>query len=240
MNIKVDNREDKNRIKSCVKFYTGEKYNAKKRMHLGNGNSVFVEQLTVGDYIFDDKVCFEYKTASDFIGSVMNGRVFKQARYIQQYPFSYVIIVGNVAKEINSRNEWKYWSSRGRLKTFTVNQALGAIARLAKEGKVLQCDNQQQAFYLMQKTAVKCLEDSKVKGIDKPSFKLTDPIASFLGCIYINDTSRLPMKQAVLIREHCHLESLSDLLDVTYDDLIKIKGVGKKTAEAVLEAIGEK
>lgn len=241
MNIKIDNRENKKRIASCVQFFTGKKYSTKKENQVYVGeNVVHVEQLVVGDYIFDDKVCFEYKTSSDFIKSVMNGRVFKQAKYIQQYPFCYVIIVGNIAKEIQSQNQWKYWNRKGRLKTFTVNQALGAIARLAKDGKVLQCDNQQQAFYLMQKVALKCLENDSAKAIDKPRFKLTDPIASFLSCIYINETSRLPMKQAILIREHCHLESLRDLLDVTYDDLIRIKGIGKKTAEAVLDAIGEK
>lgn len=224
MKIKIDNREDNRRIKSAEKFF--------------KGHNTIVETLTVGDYVFEDRVCFEYKRADDFIGSIIDGRVFKQARNMQQYPFSYVIIVGNVAKEINSRNERKYWNSKGGLKSFTVKQYLGAVARLSVDGKVIHADNQQQAFYLMESVATKCLEDASVKGIDKPKFKLTDPIASFLGCIYVNETSRLSMKQAVLIREHCKLETLNDLLNVTYDDLIKINGIGEKTARAVIEAIG--
>lgn len=237
MNIKIDNREDRKRIKSCIKHYTGENYKVKKNQYTGKGNVATVGTMTVGDYIFDDKVCFEYKRADDFIGSVINGRVFKQSRNMQQYPFSYVIIVGNVAKEINTRNERKYWNGKGKLKSFTIKQYLGAVARLSVDGKVLHVDNQQQAWTLMGSLASKCLEDATVKGIDKPSFKLTDPIASFLGCIYVNDTSRLAMSQAVLIREHLHLETLSDLLDVTYDDLIGIKGVGEVTATAVIKAI---
>lgn len=237
MKIKVDNREDARRIKSCVKFYTQKKYEPTKKSYSGGGNSLEIDQLIVGDYIFDNKVVFEYKTANDFIGSVINGRVFKQSRNMQQYPFSYVVIVGDVAKEINSRNEKRYWNKYGKLKSFTVKQYLGAVARLSVDGKVIHCSNQQQAFYLMQSIAEKCLEDTTVKAVDKPSFKLTDPIASFLGCIYVNNNSRLPMKQAILIREHCHLESLEDLLRVEYEDLIKIKGIGKKTAEAVIEAI---
>ena len=237
MKIKVDNREDSKRIKSCVKFYTSKGYDPTKKLYNGDGNTLSIEQLVIGDYIFDNKVCFEFKTANDFIGSIIDGRVFKQSRNMQQYPFSYVIIVGDVAGEINSRNERRYWNKHGNLKAFTVKQYLGAVARLSVDGKVLHCDNQQQAFYLMKSVAEKCLEDTDVKGIDKPSFKLTDPIASFLGCIYINKTSRLSMKQAVLIREHCHLESLQDLLELEYDDLIRINGIGKKTAEAVIEAI---
>lgn len=237
MNIKIDNREDKKRIKSCVKYFTGENYKAKKNSYNGKGNIATVGTMTVGDYIFDDKVCFEYKRADDFIGSVMSGRVFKQSRNMQQYPFSYVIIVGNVAKEINTRNERKYWNGRGKLKSFTVKQYLGAVARLSVDGKVLHVDNQQQGWILMESLASKCLEDASVKGIDKPSFKLTDPIASFLGCIYVNDTSRLAMNQAVLIREHLHLETLTDLMNVTYDDLIGIKGIGEVTATAVIKAL---
>lgn len=237
MKIRIDNREDKKRIKSCIKYYTGENYKKKVDTYTGNGNVAKVETMTVGDYIFDDKVCFEYKRADDFIGSVIDGRVFKQSRNMQQYPFSYVIIVGNVAKEINTRNERKYWNGRGKLKSFTIKQYLGAVARLSVDGKVLHVDNQQQGWILMESVASKCLEDASVKGIDKPSFKLTDPIASFLGCVYVNDTSRLSMKQAVLIREHLHLETLSDLLDVEYDDLIGINGIGEKTAKAVMEAI---
>lgn len=237
MNIKIDNREDKKRIKSFVKYFTKKNYDPTKKQYNGENNAVSIGQLPIGDYVFDDRVCFEYKTANDFIGSIIDGRVFKQSRSIQQYPFSYVIVVGDVAREINSRNEKRYWNKKGKLKAFTVRQYLGAVARLSVDGKVLHCDNQQQAFYLMQSVSEKCLEDSTVKGVDKPSFKLTDPVASFLGCIFVNNSSRLSMKQAILIREYCHLESLEDLLNVEYDDLIRIKGIGKKTAEAVINAI---
>ena len=225
MRIRIDNREDNRRIKSAEKYFRK------------SNNETIVETLTVGDYVFEDKVCFEYKRADDFIGSIIDGRVFKQARNMQQYPFSYVLIVGDVAKEINKRNERKYWNSRGNLRAFTVKQYLGAVARLSVDGKVLHCNNQQQAFYLMESVANKCLEDASVKGIEKPRFKLTDPIASFIGCIYVNDHSRVPMKQAVLIREHLHLETLEDLLEVEYDDLIGIKGIGEVTATAVIKAI---
>jgi DNA integrity scanning protein DisA with diadenylate cyclase activity len=99
-------------------------------------------------------------------------------------------------------------------------------------------DNNQQAWTLMKYLVEKILDDDKdIKSVDKPQFKLTDPIASFLGCIYVNNSQRLSIKQAVLIREHLHLETLKDLLDVTYDDLVGIKGIGSKTAKAVIDVI---
>lgn len=237
MNIKIDNREDKSRISSCVHFYTKTDYHNDCKEYHGFNNHITIDTLAIGDYIFDDKVCFEYKTASDMINSIMDGRIFKQAQHMEQYPFSYVIVIGNVADEINRRNEPKYYNKYNRMRTFTLKNYLGALARLYTYSRVIHLDNQQQCWILMEYLVSKLLEENDVQPLDKPSFRLTDPIASFLGCIYVNKNQRVSSKQAVLIREHLHLETLSDLLNVTYDDLIGVKGIGSKTARKIMEVL---
>lgn len=237
MNIKVDNREDKSRISSCVKFFTNKDYHKDVQQYHGNLNHITVSQLPIADYVFEDKVCFEFKTPSDIINSIIDGRIFRQAEHMNQYPFSYVIIVGNVSEEINRRNEPKYWNKYNKIRTFTIKNYLGALARLYTYTTVIHVDNNQQCWVLMQYLVEKLLANNNVKSVDKPSFKLTDPIASFLGCIYVNNTQRLSIKQAVLIREYLHLETLEDLLNVTYEDLVSIKGIGSKTAKAVIDVI---
>ena len=224
MKLVIDNREDNKRINSATRFF--ETYTVK------------TEQLPIGDYVFEDKIVFEYKTPSDMINSIMDGRIFKQAYNMKQYPFSYVIIVGNVADEINRRNEPKYWNKYNKIRTFTIKSYLGALARLYTYTNVIHVDNNQQAWTLMQYLVEKLLEDNQdIKSVEKPQFKLTDPIASFLGCIYVNNSQRLSIKQAILIREHLHLKTLEDLLNVTYEDLVGIKGIGSKTAKAVMDVI---
>ena len=237
MRIKIDNREDNRRIASCVKFFTNLEYNPKTIEYHNLNNHMSIETLAIGDYIFDDKVIFEFKTASDLINSIMDGRVFKQATNMKQYPFSYIIVVGNVAEEINRRNQPKYFNKYNKMRTFTLKNYLGALARLNTYSNVIQLDNNQQVWILMSYLVSKLLEDNDVQPIDKPSFKLTDPIASFLGCIYVNKNQRVSSKQAVLIREHLHLETLDDLLQVTYDDLIGVKGIGSKTARKIMEVL---
>lgn len=81
---KIDDREDGKRIESAMKFF--------------NENGVQTKQtrLPVGDYLFNDKLVFEWKTPSDFVSSIMDRRIFKQTQRMRQYPFSYIIIVGNV------------------------------------------------------------------------------------------------------------------------------------------------
>ena len=235
MLVEIDNREKNQRIKSAVKFYTDLEWNKNQLQYKGNGNTVNIETLAVGDYVFDKRVCFEYKTSPDIIGSIMDGRVFKQVERMQQYDKNFVIIVGDVSEEINQRNYTNYWNKYGKLKQFTIKSYLGAVARLSQQTNVLHVKNQQQAFYLMQSIVEKV--GKNVKKVDKPSFKLTDPIASFLGCIYVNDTTRISSKTAVSIREYLHLETLDDLLGIERKDLLKVNGVGKQTADAIIKVL---
>lgn len=223
MKLQIDNRESNNRINSARQFFTDYQ--------------VEVGSYPVGDYIFDKKICFEYKSANDIISSIIDGRVFRQVERMKQYPFSYVIVVGNVAETINERNA-NYWNRRNQVKQFTVRNYLGALARLQIESRVIHVDNNQQCWTIMDFLAKKLLDDNpNVRGVDRPKATLSDPIATFLSCIYINDSQRLGIKTAVMIREYLKLENLSDLLSVTYEDLVKVKGVGSKTAKRIMDVL---
>ena len=57
MKVTIDSRE-KDRVRSASKYFKDQ------------GLEVEVSELKVGDYLFDDKVCFEYKTIPDFIASI--------------------------------------------------------------------------------------------------------------------------------------------------------------------------
>ena len=227
MILKIDDRESKSRIKSAQKFFSTRGYGTE------------VEHLTVGDYVFHDRICFEYKTASDMIGSIKDGRVFRQARNMLQYEYSYVIVEGSVAKQIHEDNKKAYWyTTRGKKNSFTVNAWLGAYARLETYSDVLIVDNRNQAWQLMDSLVSKIFADNlNVKMVERPQSGLTNPIASYLSCIYINDSQRLPVQTALNIIDELGLEKHKDLDSVQYDDLIRVDGVGKKTAEAVIEAI---
>ena len=224
MKLQIDNRESNTRISSACQFFDDD-------------YDIQVGSYPVGDFIFDDKVVFEYKTAPDIVSSIIDGRVFRQVERMKQYPFHYVIVVGNVAEHINERNA-NYWNRRNQVKQFTVRNYLGALARLQIESRVIHVDNNQQAWVIMDFLTKKLLDDNpNVRGVDRPKATLSDPIATFLSCIYINDSQRLGIKTAIMIREYLHLESLNDLLQVTYEDLVGVKGVGSKTARRIIDVL---
>lgn len=220
----IDNRESNTRIDSACQYFN-------------DSYDIEVATYPVGDFIFDNKVVFEYKTANDVISSIIDGRVFRQVEKMKQYPFSYVIIVGNVAQTINERNA-NYWTRKNHVKQFTVRNYLGALARLQIDSKVIHVDNNQQCWTVMDFIVKKLLSDNpNVRGVDRPKITLSDPVATFLSCVYINDSQRLGIKTAVMIREYLHLESLKDLLEVEFEDLVKVKGVGVKTAKKIMEVL---
>lgn len=224
--LKIDARESDSRKEGAYQFFSFKSYD------------VSVKQLPVADFVFDDKVVFEWKEPNDFIKSVMDGRVFRQSKKMQQYPFHFVIIVGSVPDEIRSRysdyenpfySKYRY----GKVKGFTLKNYLGALASLFVNDKVIIVENESQAFTLMDFLVRQILEfNADVKSVDKPVTKMTDSVATFLACI---DT--ISIKKAVLIRESLKLESLRDLLEVSYEDLTGIKGIGAKTARKIIEEI---
>lgn len=223
--LEIDNREKESRKESAYQFFV-EDYD------------VSVVQLPVGDFLFDKKVVFEYKTANDMISSIMDGRIFRQSKRMQQYPFHFVIVVGNVFDEIhnryNSPENPLYWKYRtGKVKPFTVKNYIGALATLYEHDKVIPVDNEHQAFTLMGYLSRNILErNPDLKGIDKPVCKMTDSVSTFLACI-----DGISIKKAVLIRDALNLQNLRDLLSITHKDLVSIKGIGSKTAAVIISEI---
>lgn len=227
MILEIDNREAEHRRESAYQFFTMKNY------------EVSVKQLPISDFLFDRKVAFEWKTPNDMINSIMDGRVFRQSKKMKQYPSSFIIVVGDVFQEIHDRYEspenpfyakYRY----NKMKGFTIRNYLGGLATLYENGNVIHVQNENQAFTIMDYLARNIIErNPEWKSVDKPVTKMTSSVATFLACI-----DGISIKKSVMIVNYLHLETLRDLLSVSYDDLVAIKGVGSKTAMKIMEEIG--
>jgi Fanconi anemia group M protein len=66
------------------------------------GALVNVRSLEIGDFIVSQKVCIEKKTYSDFIASIIDGRIFEQASLLRKnFEKPIIIIEGYSNREIN-------------------------------------------------------------------------------------------------------------------------------------------
>ena len=215
MNITIDTREQ-NRIETATQYYESQ------------GHNVTIKELPIGDYIFQDKVVFEYKTIPDFITSIQDGRVFNQAiNMSENYDHHYIIIQGD--EHTRSR-------SIGMSKNYipvNITQYLGAIASLNRFTTVIESYNPiiQEAYYRMLITAKKALQDKPI--VRKFPRKHRNPAFNYLCyCVYgINS------KKAKVICDTYELECLDELFELNIAKLMAIEGIGEKTAKNIIEAI---
>ena len=215
MQITIDNREQ-SRIQSATEYYTKQ------------GLEVEVTELEIGDYLFDNKVVFEFKTVSDFVSSIQNGKIFNQAiNQAENYPHHFVVIQGDEHSRAKALAMSKHYHQ------VTYFGYLGAIASLNRYTTVIESYSPhiQEAYYRMLITAKKSLSTKPI--VKKFPHKDKNVAFNFL-CYSIYGIN---WKKAKLIVDTLNLKTLNDLMKLNIDDLTKIEGIGEKTAQNILNNI---
>lgn len=189
------------------------------------GLDVSVENLEYGDYVFDDKVAFEYKTMSDFISSIQDHRVFNECiNQAENFDWHYLIIQGN------EHDRSKCLAMTRNYVPVTIFQYHGAIASINRYSTVMEVYSPfiNESFYKMYIQAKKDLSDKPVV----KKFPRKDKNYAFNWLCYCN--YGVNAKKAQLIVDELGLKTLTDLQRLTYDDLTMIKGIGDNLANRIL------
>ena len=187
-----------------------------------------VTNLQYGDYVFDNKVAIEYKTMADFIASIQDNRVFNEAiNQAENFDWHYVLIHGN------EHDRTKCIAMTKNYIPVNLFQFHGAIASINRYSTVIECYSPfiNEAFYKMY---IQAKKDLSTKPVIK-KFPRKDKNAAFNFLCY--SIYGINWKKAKLITDTYNLQSLTDLLELTTEDLQKIEGIGKKTATNIIEAI---
>ena len=218
LKLYVDSREQ-SRIDRAIKYYTGQ------------GIPVEVKELPIGDYLFTDgenEVVFEFKTIADFIGSIIDNRVFNEAiNQAENFDHHFVVIHGD------EHTRSKCLAMTKNYQRVTIFQYIGAMSSLNRYTTVLEVYSPfiDEAFYRMLSQTRKCLSSKPV--VKKFNKKVKNPAFNWLCyCNY-----GLNAKKSQLIVDELGLETLSDLQRLELSDLTKIKGIGEATAHRIMEGL---
>lgn len=218
MKVLIDAKEKERKLRALEYYKLDLKYPSK------------IANLDYGDYLFDNKVVFEYKTIDDFLGSIINSSVFHEAsNQAMVYPYHYVIIEGDLFKHL--AKSFKIPAIRNHYKTqkkyngVMSHRYIGAVRSLRTFTNVLTAPTEKGAFKEMVLQSMKCLEAKDYGGVIRPPVNTTNPIDSVTG-----DVSRIGVKHSRKIRESLGISTLEDLYNCDYDDFISVKGIGNKTA----------
>lgn len=216
----IDSREQK-RIEIAKEYFT------KNFDELKTDYKVKVQELKTGDYVFNNQVCFEYKTQSDFISSIIDGRVFNEAiRQSETYPYHFIIIQGT------NRDRKKALEYAG---SFNLKQYYGAIARLNTYTTVIQSTGlTEDAFYQMHIQTNKCLDNKTVK-VKHFDVKSGNPAFNAL-CYCLDDVADTRAKTIV---NTLNLKTWSDVYHLTKQDLLHVDGIGEVLSESIINQINQ-
>ena len=186
------------------------------------GAKVKLISLKVGDYIVSDRVCVERKFSEDFINSIIDGRLFKQAEELKDnFEKPILIIEGNYFRETMNQN--------------AIKAAIASIILDYEIPIIMTRDEEETArtiFWLAKREQTETKRPVGIKGKKKPK-NLKDLqeniLSSFPGVSVV--LSKRILKQFKTIRDFANAEE---------SDLIKIDGIGKILAKRLCKVLREK
>ena len=187
-----------------------------------------VAHLEYGDYIFvggnGTKVCFEYKTGSDFLASIHSNRLHNQiAKNIENYDYTFVIVEAFNLEKVMRKF---YYQTGINIDRHRIN---GTVARINTVSTIIFTQTRDAAFDLMQRQAYKIINDNPY--LYKFGRKDINPALNYLSSI-----RGISSKAEVIVRE-CDIHNLEDLLNITVDDLVQVKGIGEARAKQIIKKI---
>ncbi|MEM0026762.1 MAG: ERCC4 domain-containing protein [Ignisphaera sp.] len=193
---------------------------------LSKGVTVMFKFLSVGDYVISNSIGIERKTASDFIRSLVDGRLFDQAtRLVNEFEKAIMIIEGSLKEAAKLSN-----IRRGAI--------IGAYITLALDVGIITLssrDEEETAEIIKRIAARQGKSKNAMISVKKPSQK---PLSSDImeWQLYILQAfPHVGPKIAVRILEK--FGSIYNFCTASPSDLMKIEGLSEKRATEIYQVI---
>ena len=209
---------------------------AKLVMQKAKALSIKYEQrwIEIGDYVFDD-VCFEAKSATDFLGSVLSKRMWTQLDNMDRhYKTNIVIIHGDMQEAI--MNVIENAPSKMPIGTRSImlnNKFLGAIGRITLDTdiKPFWVQSEEEAALII--TAICKMKPITRETIEPQVFKrlTTDDLRLDL----LSSIKGVSIKKAkLLIKQY---GSIMEIGECSAFELQAIEGIGETLAKRIISTL---
>ncbi|MBN2421528.1 DEAD/DEAH box helicase family protein [Candidatus Woesearchaeota archaeon] len=193
-----------------------EKQNGIMKQLIELGIKIDLKRLDVGDYQLSDRCIVELKTVSDFVDSIIDGRLLEQLKYLVKYERPILIIEG--IEDLYSQRNLHPNAIRGMLSTIAVSYGI----------PIIQTKNNKETAEMLRIIA-KREQDPERK---QHALHQKKPITDKELQEYI--ISSLPNVGPSMAKELLHnFRSIRKMMTSNEEELKKIPGVGDKTSKEI-------
>jgi Fanconi anemia group M protein len=178
-------------------------------------------QLEIADYICSSNVVIERKTHSDFIASIIDGRLFEQAKELKEnFKRPIIIVEGYSNREINDN------ALKAALASLVVDFGISLINTRNPY------DTARLIYWIAKKE-----QKEKKKGI---AFKVKKKPKE-LKLLQERIVASLPGVSSIISKKLLsYFGSVENVFKANEDELKKVKGIGRKLAAKIRKVLGEK
>ena len=189
------------------------------------GAIVSSRQLKVGDYIASDRVGIERKTITDFLGSIMNQRLFKQLGELSESFESPVLVIEGNPELLWHGSSMHPNALRGALASITVDYRVPIIWTMnARETAA-------QIHWIAYREQLKSRNGVSIRGEKLPMEKPKQQEYIVAGLPFVNSTLSRRLLE--------HFGSVKRVFNAKPDKLMRIDKIGEKKAKQIWELINE-
>jgi Fanconi anemia group M protein len=181
---------------------------------------VDIEKISYGDYVINDSITIERKTARDFLISLIDGRLFNQLSNLKRYCLNPILLIeGNPFK---TDLDFEDMAIRGALiSALTIWYIPVVYSRTKEETKDI--------MVMIGKQEEASADVVPLRGGYRPRRLKSKQLFILQGLPKVGPT----MAKRLLK----HFKSVSNVMNATVEDLMRIEGLGKISAEKIREVI---
>ncbi|MDO5847961.1 MAG: DEAD/DEAH box helicase [Methanobrevibacter sp.] len=222
-NVKILEREI-NKTQKPVIYADTREGNSKVIRHLHEmGMDVQVKTMSVGDYQVSDEVAIERKTAKDFVDSILDKRLFKQANDLrEEFKKPIIILEGD-----------NFYSG-----FINPNAIRGTMASIALDFgiSIIPTRNSQDTAAMLKRIAIREQKGEKSQISIRTEKK---PVNMWEQQLFIIES--LPNVGPVNAKRLLeHFGSVSNVINASEEELQKVEGIGKKIAKNIRKVVDSK
>ena len=178
------------------------------------------EQLDIGDYILSDRVGVERKIVDDFLQSLIDGRLFSQLRHLKERYMKPVLILEG--EGLFTKRHIQHSAIYGSMASIIIDFNIPIIStKDATETAQILATIGKREFESGRKAGIRG-EKGKMSFRERQQFLIEG----------------LPNVSAILAqRLLSHFGSIKNIMDADLENLMEVKGIGKKIAQGIVEII---